>query len=666
MLFPECERNPTILGSTTKDSPGKRGGPHKCVTMAPTSRYLTDRQYLMRRPLFSEEQHTSILKKTCPLRHTLEDEELGVSRKEENQPRTAVNALAGARAGRTSESFSPSDSDLSPPSIPALSNNMTSLELHFQRRTSAQQSLPSSFLKAQRLTPPLRPPLNSTVLHPTNIPCSGSSGSGQSLLCQGRRKWKAGREIKLSSSAQHSAEHSQGSPMSTYQANYWACAIPNDLPPAPDRHSTGWDPNRDYQALLDYTYPLRPGHITEHHSSNLQDVSLLQTDPNLQDSGIEMDHSCNSISLSISDLAVRHTGPTTNRDTLSVAQKIPELQAWTKSSTRQPSSPMVSLTNLSLDSPQPRHSVSQHQLHALSTCSSTAFLHSSRGIPLSKSVCADLNEEFLPLPEQLKEMQSLSRQVREITAKLRQPFTASWESEGRGVTSANPSVTLTEEHGAGDKEREAASLSTNETTYESTTEKRSAADHWRSEAARTSGSWAEPVGGAPNRSCLQEEALVQQLCGLALTGIQKQEPSESLMQHIQVFCSHLEQLIQQLHAVSERTELLATPAVDVEGMKLSLAEFQSFQSDLGGHQPLTSSVLHTGQLLLSCINTMSPFLRDTLGLVEKQSGLVETHTGHFFSSVLSAMGSFSNPKPAQQNKAEQRDPGLVGIQGSTL
>lgn len=42
------------------------GGPQKSVTMAPTSRYLSDRQYVMRKPLFSVEQHTSILKKTHP------------------------------------------------------------------------------------------------------------------------------------------------------------------------------------------------------------------------------------------------------------------------------------------------------------------------------------------------------------------------------------------------------------------------------------------------------------------------------------------------------------------------------------------------------------------------------------------------------------------------
>ena len=42
----------------------------------------------------------------------------------------------------------------------------------------------------------------------------------------------------------------------------------------------------------------------------------------------------------------------------------------------------------------------------------------------------------------------------------------------------------------------------------------------------------------------------------------------------QVFCSQLEQLIQQLHAVSEQMELQTVPTVDIAGVKSSLAEYQ--------------------------------------------------------------------------------------------
>lgn len=50
----------------------------------------------------------------------------------------------------------------------------------------------------------------------------------------------------------------------------------------------------------------------------------------------------------------------------------------------------------------------------------------------------------------------------------------------------------------------------------------------------------------------------------------------------QVFCSHLELLIQQLYAVSEKMELLAAPTVDIDSVKSSLAKYQvrAFSSSL--------------------------------------------------------------------------------------
>ena len=51
-----------------KDQVRERGGGrrYKSVTMAPTSRYLSDRRYVARRPLVTADQQTSILKKPNP------------------------------------------------------------------------------------------------------------------------------------------------------------------------------------------------------------------------------------------------------------------------------------------------------------------------------------------------------------------------------------------------------------------------------------------------------------------------------------------------------------------------------------------------------------------------------------------------------------------------
>lgn len=97
----------------------------------------------------------------------------------------------------------------------------------------------------------------------------------------------------------------------------------------------------------------------------------------------------------------------------------------------------------------------------------------------------------------------------------------------------------------------------------------------------------------------------------------------------QTFCSQLEQLIQQLYDLSEKAALWTTASVD--GVKSASAEHQVRDKQPRGHasphtwglyrskltavsdpvshhlhQPLTSSVLHTGHRLLNCIDTTSP------------------------------------------------------------
>lgn len=338
------------------------------------------------------------------------------------------------RAELTPESFSPSLSDISVPSasredfgsLMAVSELRTRLcheeptfESPVPGSALAPRSLSSSVLEVQRLNPPLRPPLTSTVLYPTYTPRSGHSRTGQTQLRRGRSEGGGEGENKLCSSG----GHSKGQPVSPYQANYWACAIPKALPPSPDRRSADWDPNREYQALLDYTYPLRPGQVvTEWDSSNLQGDS--QTDPNLQDSGIELDHLCSSTSLSGLGFTVSDTGQARDRSTLSVGHRSPDLQAFTESSEGLPSSTQLSQTDpvgLSLDSLDSsenrggrkcyKRDGHHHQHHALSSSASPAFIRSTSVLPQSRRACGEVDEEFWPLPVQLEELQLLSRQV---------------------------------------------------------------------------------------------------------------------------------------------------------------------------------------------------------------------------------------------------------------
>ncbi|KFQ37910.1 Centrosomal protein of 68 kDa, partial [Mesitornis unicolor] len=66
--------------------------------------------------------------------------------------------------------------------------------------------------------------------------------------------------------------------MSSYQANYWVCTIPDSLPPSPNRHSPHWNPNKEYEDLLDYAYPLKPTYKLGK-----------MPEPFLHDSGIDLD-----------------------------------------------------------------------------------------------------------------------------------------------------------------------------------------------------------------------------------------------------------------------------------------------------------------------------------------------------------------------------------------
>lgn len=331
----------------------------------------------------------------------------------------------------TIESFSASHSDISAPSAsrddldsPLAFSELRTRHCHeqptfespFHDRLSMPRRPSSSILEVQRLNPPLRPPLTSTVLYPTYNPRSGHSNTGQTLPSLERSRREHVIEKKLRSPGGHSKV-----PQSPYQANYWACAIPKTLPPSPDRRSADWDPNREYQALLDYAYPLRPGEVaTKWANSDLQGDS--QPDPCLQDSGIGLDHLYSSTSLLEQDLNVSDTGQSQNRSTRSVGHMSPDLQAATESSDDLLSIKWLSQrdpASLSLENNEKRIGRKcykkdhyDHQHHVLSPLATPPpFIRSTSILPLSSHVWGEVDDEFRPLPMQLEELKQLSRKV---------------------------------------------------------------------------------------------------------------------------------------------------------------------------------------------------------------------------------------------------------------
>ncbi|XP_068597771.1 centrosomal protein of 68 kDa [Brachionichthys hirsutus] len=576
--------------------------PHKSVAMAPKSRCLTERRYAARKPLFSTERHASILKKTHPSEDTEQEKTFDSARREEKQQQ---NFLTGAREAPPPERFHLPHGGVSSSSVwrEGLGSPLGVSEL---QEGSAQRS------------PPSRPRLTSTVLYPSRAPRLGRSRTARARLGQGGRAEQGGAESKVV-------------PMSPYQANYWACAIPEALPPSPDRHSSSWDPNGDYRALLDYTYPLRPGPVdAEWDCTKLHGDALLLTDPNWQDSGIEPDHLCGSSSLTGLGLS------------LGGGHRSPDPQAFSESSEAPDSSTLFSRSDpagLSLDS---ENGARQRHLPSPSSLC-PAFIRSTSLLPRSRGAGGEVDEEFRPLPEQLEELQLLSRQVREATAHL------SWESLGSGTTSVLSSIALAETQEDEDEDdREGRRRSRDAVGLREGLSAAQTAADWDSKAwRRSSGAWAEPVGGANQSSLGEVEALAERLGGAALTGNREnQEQGESLMRRIQVFSSLLEQLIQQLYAALGKVDLLAPPTV---------AEYQE-----SAQQPLTSSVLHAGRLLLSCVDTASPFLGDALLLIERRSGALETHMEDLSSSILSTGDDLTRLNPLHQGRGEE--PGPVGVQ----
>ncbi|XP_054885402.1 centrosomal protein of 68 kDa [Poeciliopsis prolifica] len=588
------------------------GEHHKSVTIAIKTHNMTDRHYVQRKPLFTEEHRSSILKKLP------ETEELsGPSMKQWVNPPQMHGLSLRDLSLPTASGEKPSSTS----TVPELGHREPTSGLTFHGR-SARRSFSSSILEVQSINPPLRPQLTSTVLNPTYTPRSRHPRISQAHLSSKEGSGVEG--TKTSSSAANSE--------CWHQVDYWACAIPKALPPSPDRKSAAWNPNEEYEALLDYTYPLRPGHVSrEWNSPGLQEDSLLRCEPNMKDSGIELDHLCSSASLS--GFEPSESGGGRSRD----RSRSPDPQVFLASSDVPPCCTPLSVTNVtswsvdSLDCVRDRAGSDQsrddYQRHAEAASSSAAFIRSANVLPRSRWVGGEVDEEFWPLPEQLEELQQLSKQVREVTAQISPPATARCASLERDTTSMLPFI------------------SSSQKRPETAQGKQDGCEGTQRCAAETAD------GGSRDSEALTSvtgvrECLLKQLCD-------GQEQSDSVIEHIQLFCSQLELLIRQLYALSRSMEKIAAPAGDLVSVKSSLADYQSFQKELSRHQPLTSCVLQAGQHLLSCINSTSPFLRDSLLLIEKQSGALQNHSDHVFSSILSAMDSLA--LPAHHRPVELRE-----------
>ncbi|XP_059422284.1 centrosomal protein of 68 kDa [Carassius carassius] len=639
-----------------KDSYKERSGSKKTVTMAPVSRYMPDKRlYIMRKPLISTQWQVPILKNSST------HEDLERITYKANSPKENEKSLSKQSFRRIPED-SPFYKSTPPLSREDLDTSMSVSDLRLWscdedpifNTSAAKRSLSSPPSASLSLTVPSVPKWTSTP-RSTSYPSNHKSHYTRKVQTRPGEMMDRGRDSFLnpgsySKNRQHGFKH-----MSPYQANYWACAIPNSMPPSPNRKSPSWDPEKEYQELLDYTYPLRPNMTGTLGSLELD--LLLRTDPLLQDSGIELDHSSTRSCLGLSYTRTRQ-----EQCSPGTAQRSTKFCALNKSHSKSLDGIMSSSLYSSLD--QAGLSVESldgdrkpgghcRKLGNFSTFRPVpTFIRSTHILPRHDSL-DELDIEFLRLPERLQELQVLSQQLRDISDQMSQPIITSWESLESEITSVqSPTAqvgkqeSLVEERG---DEAKGGSVSEIPLTHE---------DHL--EKAKEPGSTIQMISQDMTRRNLREvEAVMDQLSGLSMselqrtiqTGQNENETKESLMQHIQAFCSNLKKLIQWLHKVVEKVEVLSPPMVDLESVKASLADYKSFQEDVQAHKPLTADVLQTGEMLLHCMNSASPFLKDTMALIERQSHTLETHSEYLFSSILSAMDCLTDPGSEEASEA---------------
>uniref|UniRef100_A0A8C5KU19 Centrosomal protein of 68 kDa n=1 Tax=Jaculus jaculus TaxID=51337 RepID=A0A8C5KU19_JACJA len=449
----------------------------------------------------------------------------------------------------------------------------------------------------------------------------------------------------------------------SFQAEYWACVLPDSLPPSPDRHSPLWNPNKEYEDLLDYTYPLRPG---PRPPKPVDRHALV--DPVMQDSGIDLD----SFSVSPASTLKSPTNVTPNCSPAE-ASTLPFTGAKKSSlkfqslgvSQKQGTIGLTSWGHLSLT---PRTPGSGHvpwesraaALRGTKDCVPTGMCLKmdspqmrtrGRGQPSPRSerasragrsvqcaACAEpgwksdeeahSDDEYLALPARLAQVSSLASCVRAVPTFASPPARAAQRQSSLEVSDSDgpASPTLDSTHtqcppGAVLQEpegRKPCCLRPRDSTGESSPVSQA--------LGRSCGLLKTPPSPAPSDRWPLSELYAEG------------QPKASLVQCVQTFCCQLEELIRWLYDVTDGADLSSpSPGPSLASLRSSLQLYRQFKKDVDEHQSLTASVLEKGELLLQCLLDSTPALKDVLGRIAKQSGELENHADRLYDSILASL-----------------------------
>ncbi|NXK44404.1 CEP68 protein, partial [Chauna torquata] len=463
--------------------------------------------------------------------------------------------------------------------------------------------------------------------------------------------------------------------MSSYQADYWACAIPDSLPPSPDRQSPHWNPNKEYEDLLDYAYPLKPRY------------KLGKTpEPFFHDSGVDLDSFSLSPEGTLRSTSVyghgwqaqgsrenRHQGfvasvrrystPVSRKPGCVGAVSCDEPSPIAKECFVSPSSNgtagpsrgfakdlMTELAGLS--------SFDRPDVDGRSWCargspfsnykgkgkSANRFLPTTQVLPVRKEWDGD--EEFLSLPPRLRELERLSQVLSDLSLTKRTPR-QDHQNLPSYSDSKDPLSSQWAPFGeAGSRDRRESTEGFAGLCHPYSSQKPS----WENteSCSRTD---RDPLNRLHLPTSIRDVLDGTYLSELNAQGHPKEkgQQSESLAQCIKMFCCQLEELICWLYDVADITDNWIPPTPDAASVKASLHRYLEFRKDVADHRSLTESVLQRGEALLECMASNSPALKDTLGLIAKQSEELEDHAERLYKSVLAAMD------PVQGEDGEQDD-----------
>ncbi|XP_058038343.1 centrosomal protein of 68 kDa isoform X3 [Ahaetulla prasina] len=413
--------------------------------------------------------------------------------------------------------------------------------------------------------------------------------------------------------------------ISTFQADYWACAIPDSLPPSPDRQSPLWNPNKEYEDLLDYTYPLRPKYK---RPKNLKDSTVHDSGIDLDSLSISPESTLKSASMWDQEHQTRES-PTAQRLSSPFLKKL----ECSVPASHYRISPVgkTSLVDdgigisggmspsLSPGCPQPSNStfIIEEECHKKrhgcllrrkAACGN--FLRSTSILPLQQEYASD--DEYLSLPPRLKELETLAQQLTELTLAIKKPEFGQVQDDFPG-NSVNGEQLLPEVQGDSDG---------NESQWELYSDSFHTCNFQESDEMDILRDWNSKEQESEPRETGSTDFL-EMRCPEFLSSKEKKD-HYSLAQCIKVFCCQLEELIRWLHKVAEIIDQWIPPKPDVESVKASFQNYLEFKKDLAEHQALTENVLHD-------------VLQKTLGLIAKHSDMLKSHAERLYESILAAI-----------------------------